>query len=142
MAGVTQNAAVASAREQLRLGDRVPASAWQVQRIDREADRYWLVVFGAPGAAVGAAAVDAQTGAVMVHASLPGTQPQLTVDAAQALQVAGLPPWTPSRLAWTSCPASRSPLYPLWEIVADHATIYVDQQARLWHSLAGRDRGG
>jgi hypothetical protein len=142
MAEVTESEAIASARAQLRLGEHVAVDAWKVQRIDRTGESYWLVIFGERDAAVGAGAIDAQTGEVMVSASLPGTQKQLAVDAATALQIAGMPPGTPIRLAWKSCPASRSPLYPLWEIVGGNETIYVDQQAKLWRSLAGRDRGG
>jgi hypothetical protein len=142
MAEVTEAVAIASARAQLRLDDNVPAQASPVQRIDHPGESYWFVVFGAPDAAVGAAAVDAQSGAVMVSAALPGTQAQLPVDAAQALQIAGLPPGTAIALAWKASPASRSPLYPLWAIGAGNETLYVDQHGKIWRSLSSGDRGG
>ncbi|MEO8739081.1 MAG: hypothetical protein ABI537_05190 [Casimicrobiaceae bacterium] len=142
MAEVDEAAAIASAREQLRLASDVPAQAWPVRRIDRPGESYWFVVFGARDAALGAAAVDAQSGAVMVSAALPGTQAQLAVDAAQALQIAGQPPGTAIALAWQASAASRSPLYPLWAIAVGNETLYVDQHGRIWRTLSGGERGG
>ena len=142
MVDVAEGAAIVSARGQLRLDDNVPAQAWPVQRVDRPGESYWFVVFGARDAALGAAAVDAQSGAVMVSAALPGTQAQMTVDASKALQIAGMPPGTSIAMAWQASPASRSPLYPLWAIGAGNETMYVDQHGKIWRSLAGGDRGG
>jgi len=142
MAEVTEAAAIASARAQLRLHDDVPARALPVQRIDQPGESYWLVLFGARDAALGAVAVDARSGAVMVSAALPGTQSQMPLDVEQALQIAGLPPGTPIALAWKASPASRSPLYPLWAIGAGNETLYVDQQGKIWRSLSSGDKGG
>lgn len=142
MAEITEAAAIASARAQLRLDDTVPAQALPVRYIDRPGESYWFVLFGARDAAVGAAAIDAQSGAVMVSAALPGTQAQLPLDAAQALQIAGLPPGTSIGLAWKASPASRSLLYPLWAIGAGNETLYVDQHGKIWRSLTSGDKGG
>jgi hypothetical protein len=142
MAQVTEAAAIERARSELRIGADVPAQAWPVRYIDRPSQSYWLVVLGARDAAHGAAAVDAQSGAVMVSATLPGTQAQLAVDAARALQIAGVPAGTEIGIAWQSCTATRSPLYPLWAIGAGNETVYVDQQGRLWRSLKQGERGG
>jgi len=142
MAEVTEAAAIDRARSELRAGDDVPAQAWPVRHIDRPGQSYWLVVLGARDAASGVAVVDAQSGAVMVSATLPGTQPQLPVDAAKALQIAGLPAGTAIGMAWQSCAATRSPLYPLWAVGAGNQTVYVDQQGRLWRSLEHGERGG
>jgi hypothetical protein len=142
MAEVTEAAAVASARAQLHMNDNVPAQALPVQLIDHVGESYWFVVFGARDAALGAAAVDAQSGEVMVSAALPGTRAQMPIDAAQALQIAAKPTGTPVALAWKSSPASRSPLYPLWAIGSGNETLYVDQQGKVWRSLSSGDRGG
>lgn len=142
MPQVTEAAALASARAQLRLDNTVSAQALPVQYIDRPGESYWFVLFGARNAAVGAAAIDAQSGAVMVSAALPGTQAQLPLDAAQALQIAGVPPGTSIALAWKASPASRSPLYPLWAIGAGNETLYVDQHGKIWRSLTSCDKGG
>ena len=142
MPEVGENAAIASAREELRLGSDVPAQAWPVRLVDRPGESYWFIVFGARDAALGAAAVDAQSGAVMVSAALPGTQAQLAVDAAKALQIAGQPAGTAIALAWQASSASRSPLYPLWAITTGNETLYVDQHGRIWRTLSAGERGG
>ena len=142
MAEVTEAAAIDRARSELRAGDDVPAQAWPVRHIDRPGQSYWLVVLGARDAARGAVAVDAQSGAVMVSATLPGTQSQLPVNAAKALQITGMPAGTAIGMVWQSCTASRSPLYPLWAVGAGNQTVYVDQQGRLWRSLEHGERGG
>ena len=142
MTEVTEATAIERARSALRVGDDVPAQAWPVRYIDRPGESYWLVVLGSRNAARGVAAVDAQSGAVMVSATLLGKEAQLAVDAAKALQIAGLPQGTAIGMAWQSSTASRSPLYPLWAIGTGDQTVYVDQQGRLWRSLERGDRGG
>ena len=141
MAEVTEVLAIASARAQLRLGDNVTAQALPVRRIDHPGESYWFVLFGVRDATLGVAAVDAQSGEVMVSAALPGTQSQMPIDAERALQIAGAPAGTPAALAWQSSPASRSPLYPLWAIGAGNETLYVDEHGKIWRSLAHGDRG-
>ncbi len=142
MAEVTEATATATARSALRVGDDVPAQAWPVRYIDRPGQSYWLVVLGTRNAARGVAAVDAQSGAVMVSAPLIGKEAQMTVDAAKALHIAGMPAGTAIGMAWQSCTASRSPLYPLWAVGEGDETVYVDQHGRLWRSLEQGDRGG
>jgi hypothetical protein len=142
MAEITEAAATATARSALRVGEDVPAQAWAVRQIDRPGQSYWLVVLGTRDAARGVAAVDAQSGAVMVSAPLIGKEAQMAVDAAKALQIAGMPPGTAIGMAWQSSTASRSPLYPLWAVGTGDQTVYVDQHGRLWRSLERSERGG
>jgi streptogramin lyase len=90
---------------------------------------------------VGIAAVDAASGDVTESASLPGTEPHELLDAAAALERSGLSPDRRAQLVWRPSAASRSPLYPLWQIGDGGETVYVDQQGRVWSSLDER-RGG
>ena len=46
------------------------------------------------------------------------------------------------RLVWRPSRASRSPLYPIWEVKAGSDLVYVDMTGRVWQDLEAGGRGG
>jgi hypothetical protein len=109
--------------------------AVHVRRLDRpEADYYLVVLDGA------LAAIDATDGKPLTWAKV--ANPDLPVDEAQARELASLPSDASAELVWQSSTASRSLLYPIWEIRLRGQTIYVDQQRRRWSALGVQGRGG
>ena len=134
MPDVTENEAIDLARQRLALGPETRARAFRVRRAEPPGGSYYLVVFGAPAAALGIAAVDAAEGEVTNWATLPGTEAHTLLDAETAIQRAGAPAGSHAALTWRPSPASRSPLYPVWEISTPEQTIYVDQQGMVWRS--------
>lgn len=131
--------AVRRAKDALGAGASTPAHALAVRRLDRSGEMYYLVEIGDPGAAVGVAMVDAGSGEIGVRAALPGTQAHLMVDAAAAEELAG---GTGAECVWMPCRASRSPLYPLWEVKTARGVRYVDQQRQVWDRLEPAGLGG
>jgi hypothetical protein len=142
MPEISEHEAIARARSRLELGPLTPARAWRTRRIDRPGEAYYLVVFGEPQASIGVAAVDTASGEAMIWATLPGTGPHLTIDSETAVQQAGFAAKTRAELVWKICQGSHSPLYPLWEISSEKATVYVDQQGVVWQSLESAGHGG
>jgi hypothetical protein len=125
--------ATGRARAALGLDEHVLAHALLVHGLERHGD-YYLVVAGTPDAAVGVATVDASSGEVGTRARLPGRGPHLTVTAGDAGTLAGLGGEPATRLVWRPSAASRSPLYPLWEVEGPHGPVYVDQQGGVWRT--------
>ena len=119
--------------------------AWRVERLDRPGEAYFLVVFGNEQRSLGVATVDAASAVVDSSARLDGRGVHRVLDAgAAAAAVSGsdAATATPPRLVWRSCPASRSPLYPLWEVGTNSTPLFVDQRGRIWSSLDdGAHRG-
>ncbi len=142
MAEVSHEEAISRARRALSVAPSAGAQAWRVRRLDRPGAAYYLVVFGDEHAATGVATVDAVRGEVGVSARLPGRGPHLTVDDRRALDLAGLGSGAQLELVWQPCRASRSPLYPLWQVRADSLTMYVDQQSNVWRELEPAGPGG
>src|SRR5215471_5643210 len=77
MAELASDEAIARARTAMGLDAAVPARAWRIRRLDRAVDAYYLVVFGAPDAAVAVTTVGAASGEVKTSAHLPGVRPHL-----------------------------------------------------------------
>jgi hypothetical protein len=142
MPELSPETAVARARGALGLPASVTGRAWRTRRLDRPGDAYYLVVFGPEDAAVAVAAVDARSGEVQSSARLPGAAPLPVVDAARALELAGVGDGAQAELVWRPCRASRSPLYPLWEVRSGADPVYVDQQGKLWPQLDPAGPGG
>ena len=114
------------------------ARAWRVERLDRPGDAYFLVVFGDEQRSFGVATVDAASGVFGSSARLDGRGVHRVLDASAAVATALSPYIAPTqspRLVWRPCSASRSPLYPIWEVVTDSNTLFVDQQGHLWSRL-------
>jgi len=139
---ITEDEAIARTRRLLDLGLQVPARAMRTTRADHIGEEYFLVVFGQPLAAIGVAAVDIMSGEAMIWAVLPGAAPHLPIDAETAVKLASFQPSSQARLVWKSCRASRSPLYPFWEISDKTRIAYVDQQGVVWQSLESPVGGG
>ena len=139
---VGETEAIARARERLELSDATLARAVLVSRKDPPGGAYYLVVLGDPSAALGVAAVDAASGEVTQWATLPGTAPHPVLEREAAIRRTGASSARRAELVWRSSPASRSPLYPLWEIDTGDVVVYIDQAGRVWPSLEPHARGG
>jgi hypothetical protein len=134
--------AIRRAGAALGLSDRTPGRAWRVRYLQRPGEAYFLVVLGEVDAALGVACVDPTTSEIEISASLPGVAAHITVEAMQAKTlVAGSEP-AEVEMVWMPCEASRSPLYPLWEVKTKKGIQYVDQQGRLWSDLRLGQPGG
>ena len=138
---IRETEAIARALERLELSEKTPARAALVSRRDPPGGAYYLVVVGDPGAALGVAAVDASSGEVTQWATLPGAVPHQVLDRDAAVERAGASALR-AELVWRSSPASRSPLYPLWEIDTGDEVVYVDHAGQVWPSLEPGARGG
>ncbi len=142
MGEITSEEAIDRVREGLGVPPDVPGRAWHVRLLQRPGEAYWLVVLGRVDASVGVACVDPVTGEVWTSAELPGRAGHVTVDAAQAKSLAAPGAPAEAEMVWMPCAASRSPLYPLWEIKTSDAVRYVDQQGRVWPDLRPGRPGG
>ena len=142
MPELSHDEAIARARIDLSLDIMVAARAWRVRRLDRPADAYYLVVFGEDNAAVAVAAVGVARGEIRNSALLPGRGPHLVTDDSQAITRAGADDDVQVELVWQPCRASRSPLYPFWQIRTPAGTLYVDQHGSVWQELAAAGPGG
>jgi hypothetical protein len=132
---ITQEEAIHNARTKLGLQESTPARAWQVRRLDRPSETYYLVQFGDSSASVAVATVDANTGEIGVYVDLPGVRPHISVDAQAAIELSGVGEAARTELVWMPCRASKSPLYPLWEVRTPGVVRYVDQQRTVLDSL-------
>jgi hypothetical protein len=139
---IGETEAIARALEQLELSETTPARAALVSRRDPPGGAYYLVVLGDPSAALGIAAVDASSGEVTEWATLPGAGLHPVLDRNAAIERTGASSALRAELVWRSSPASRSPLYPLWEIDKGAEVVYVDHAGRVWPSLEPGARGG
>jgi hypothetical protein len=136
-----QTRAVAAAA--LGLPASEPAQIWLIDRIRPDVPGYFLVVFGAPRAAIGLAAVDRATGAVFAKARLPGRGPHHLLSAEDAMRIAGMGPGAQATLMWDPVPASTSPFYPLWRVRTAHRTVWVESvTGTVSHTLEGKTGGG
>lgn len=142
MAKITHEEAIHTARTTLALGESTPGRAWQVRRLDRSSEVYYIVQFGDSIASVAVATVDANTGEIGVYATLPGVGPHIAVDAQLAIELAGGGRATQAELVWMPCRVSKSPLYPLWEVKIQGSTKYVDQQRQVLDNLDPARLGG
>lgn len=98
-------------------------------------ETYYLVVLGEERAPVAVGTVNRATGDVGSSARLAGLGPHLEVDAALARTLAGAPEKARAELVWRPSAASRSPLYPVWEVELPSGPVYVDQAGSVRHDL-------
>jgi len=127
--------AVERARAAAGLAPGIPGRAWHVRRLDRPDDSYWLVVLGEPEAAQAVATVHAATGEVGSFARVADGGPHFEVDVAAAREAAGADEHAPAELVWRPSFASRSPLYPLWEVETAEGRVYVDHAGAVLRGL-------
>lgn len=137
--GSPEEVAADLARSAAGLPATAPATVLPVRRTDRPDRDYWLVVLGPSDRPVGVAAVDRHRREVLSSARLTGARAHLAVDAAEAVRRAGRGAGAAAELVWAPSAASRSPLYPVWE-VRDGPPVYVDLAGRVWPGL-GTARG-
>ncbi len=142
MATISSQEAIARARAAMSIDSAQAARAWLVQRLDRPRQAYYLVVFGGEDASIAAAAVDATQGVVETEAHLSGDRAQLSIDSARAVALTDAGENAQAELVWQPCKASRSPLYPLWQIRVASRYAYVDQQGIVWDELEMPGPGG
>ena len=114
----------------------------RVSRLAPAAGDYDLVEFGDPGAVVGVGILSADEGEVLGAAGLPGTGPHLALDASAARVACGAAADAPARLVWEPSQATRSSLYPVWEVAVEQGVLYVDQAGNVWRDLGGGPLGG
>ena len=134
--------AVERARSRLGLDARTPARAERVRRLDRPGESYYFVLFGADDATSAVAAVEAAGGDVASSARLASLAPHMGVGRERALELAGLGGGARAELVWLPCRATRSQLYPLWEVSAGGARVFVDQQGNVLRRLDAGGPGG
>ena len=139
---LTSDAAIDRARIALTLPATTAAAAWRVERPDRPGRPYYLIVFGVDDASIGAATIDASSGEIGTMARLSGAGPHLTVDAPTAAAIARANEPISVSLVWRPGRASRSPLYPLWEIQERQRTVFVDQSGKTWTTIEPESKGG
>jgi hypothetical protein len=105
----------------------LPADAWPVQRLDREAS-YVLVRLGEAGESGWLAAVDPATSTVMTWAKTAG-----------ATTVPSPPPAMKEvedrELVWQPSAQTRSPLYPLLRLTTRKGPLFVDLSGKVWTRL-------
>lgn len=127
--------AAALAREAVGSEPGSPARSHPVHRLDRPGASYYLVQLGASVAAVDPAGEEVLSWARV-------GKPTVEVEPEQARELADAPPDAPARLVWEASVASRSPLYPFWEVRSGAETVYVDQQRNVWRGLPEGLHGG
>jgi hypothetical protein len=142
VAEVSPGEAIAEARRETGVGEAVPARAWRVRRLDHPGRAYYLVILGDERTPGTVAAVDAATGAVSASAPIAARASPVAVDAADAAALAGGGQDTPAELVWGPSRATRSPLYPLWEVRTAAGVRYVDQQRAVWRDPGAAGPGG
>lgn len=134
--------AIDRARKSLDIPAQVTARAFRVRRLDRPQAGYYLVLFGEDDATIGVATLDAGSGEAMSSAQLPGRGPHISINQAQAVDLAGMGKDAHAEMVWKPCRATRSLLYPLWEIHDGTKTVFVDQQGTVWQELEEVDSRG
>ena len=142
MQAISPDDAIARARARTGVEAFVPAGAWLVRRLDRPGECYYLVVLGEDHAAIALATVGAAQGEIQTWAKLPGQNPHAILKEREAIERAGVSEDVKAELVWKPCRATRSPLYPLWEIRTATTTLYVDQQGIVWPDLPPGGPGG
>jgi hypothetical protein len=104
---------------------------------------FLLVVFGTAKRTSAIAAVDPDSGEVLEAARLPRRESHTLITADDALKCARLDAAADARLVWEPSSASRSRLYPLWQLRNAERTVWVDSiRGVVWHSLDAIQGGG
>lgn len=139
---ITHEEAIARVRPRCDVHESVPGEVWFVRRLDRPSGSYLLVQLGSPEASLAVATVDPDSGAIGVHARLPGTARHMTVNAPRAVELAALGADATVEAVWMPCSLSKSPLYPFWRVAREGQVRFVDQQGGVADSLDTASPGG
>jgi hypothetical protein len=142
MVRITPEQAIQNARTKFGFDKATHGNAWKVRRLDRPSEAYYLIELGARDAVVGIAIVDVDTGEVGVYAALPGLGVHMAVDAQMAIELANGEKGSQAELVWKPSSASKSPLYPFWEVRTTRGIKYVNQQRRVLDKLEPTRLGG
>ncbi len=129
---MAESDAVARARAALSATRDDPAQVFFVQRLDLPDRAYFIVAFG--GGQKRVCTVDAR-GDVQQVARVADPATIVPVTEERARRLAGVDARAALRLVWRPCRASRSALFPLWEVSAGHVLVYVDMFERVLPSL-------
>jgi hypothetical protein len=132
---------LAQARAVARVDPSTPGWSQFVRRLDRPGSGYYLVVLGKRAANIAVVALEAGAGRVLGWAALPGTGDHLPVALDDAIARAHLEGPADAELVWKVSAASRSPLYPLWEVRGRGRVRYVDQSGKVWDALESPGHG-
>jgi hypothetical protein len=132
--------AIRRAQRVLGFGDVIRSRVWRVDRLDRPNDSYFLVELGGENTADAIATVDRVSGEVTHSARLRHEAHLKTPQ--ELLGKGNLSAGVEIKLVWRPCDASRSPLYPLWQIRTNGNLTYLDQNGRRWYRLETTGRGG
>jgi hypothetical protein len=95
---------------------------------------YYLVMLRDDGRTVAIAAVDAASGKIREAAHIGRNGSPVQVSAERAVKLSGVRAVKTVELVWQPCRATRSPLYPVWQVAGDRVA-YVDQQGKVWSDL-------
>jgi hypothetical protein len=127
-------------RNALGIGSSVPVRSWHVSRL-AAGGGYRLLVYGEPGASIGVGAIEDDTDTLLSTASLPGTADHVLVDRDDAASLFGARA-DDIDLVWWSSSATRSPLYPVWQIAAQPQAGVIDILGDRHRDVAPRSAGG
>ena len=136
---IGESEAIMQAQRGLGFGDTVTSRAWPVRRLDRPNGFYFLVELGEKNTVGALATVDSVSGEVTHSARL---RHPAHLKTPQQLLGGDLRAGAEIKLVWRPCDASRSPLYPLWQIRSNGDLFYLDQNGRRWYRLETTGRGG
>jgi hypothetical protein len=143
MDDVSELESVYYAREALGISETSTYHTWRVHRLDRKEGDYYLVQLYMGETKSALAVVDIRSGAVNITAQLSSSRTHIAVDIQMAKRLAGADELSQAKLVWMPSPASKSPLYPFWQItMPDGVVRYVDQQKNVLTSLQTDRLGG
>lgn len=86
------------------------------------------------------ACLDSATGALLTSAVAARTPVAVTHEV--ALKCAALGGTPTVELVWAPCAATMSMFDPLWSVTLDRQRVFLDQRARVWHTLPAKGPGG
>jgi hypothetical protein len=137
---IGESDAIMRAQHVLGFGDAITSRAWPVHRLDRPNDFYFLVELAEKNTAGAVATVNGVSGEVTHSAALRREAHLKTPQ--ELLGKENLGAGAEIKLVWRPCDASRSPLYPLWQIRTNENLFYLDQNGHRWDRLETAGRGG
>ena len=112
-----------------------PTTSQLVEQLDG-GNPYYLVILAGENDTGAIAAIDAVQGNMMVSARLEAVPHTLPIDKRRALELANFPEPATARLVWKASRASLSPLYPIWQVTNEAASVYVTQSGKVYNELS------